>query len=90
MNHPRFRNIKFTRNKDDEDCLEVKIPVANVKEYSQWSEHLKDAPTESENFLLPQKHDFQKEGFCGSSGFVNVRFGIFLDLVPEFPLCACR
>lgn len=29
VNHPRFGNLKFTRNKDDEDCIEVKIPVAN-------------------------------------------------------------
>ena len=72
VNHPRFQNIKFTRNKKDEDCIEVKIPVANIKEYNQWVSSLKDAPTLSQNFLLPQTHDFQKEGLCGSSGFVNV------------------
>lgn len=32
------------------------MPVANVKEYDQWAASLKDAPAESENYLLPLKH----------------------------------
>lgn len=56
INHPKFQNVKFTRNKNDEDCIEVQLPVANVREYNQWVSDLKDAPTHSENFLLPEAH----------------------------------
>lgn len=56
INHPRFQNIKVIKNNDDEEKIEVKVAVANEKEYNQWVTALKELPNDAENFLLPESY----------------------------------
>lgn len=72
INHPRFQNIRVVRNGFDGDRIEVKVAVANENEYNQWANQVKGLSFNTENFLLPESHTFEKEGFCGSTGFVTV------------------
>lgn len=65
------------KNNDDEEKIEVKVAVANEKEYNQWVAALKELPNDAENFLLPESYEFEKEGFCGSTGFVTIIFNNF-------------
>lgn len=86
INHPRFQNIKVIKNNDDEEKIEVKVAVANEKEYNQWVAALKELPNDAENFLLPESYEFEKEGFCGSTGFVTVSSCLFRSSLIIFHL----
>ena len=74
INHPRFSNYSMEKTKNGQDVIKIKQPITNEKEFIQWGNKLKNAPLNSEVNLFPRKYEFKKEGYCGSSGFVDVPF----------------
>ena len=71
INHEVFSNRTIVKNGPEEESILVKVAVPHQKDYQAWADKLKKVG-QSEGLLLPKKHNFQKEGFCGMSGVVEV------------------
>ena len=37
INHPRFQSSKIVQDKEENDNIEIRLPVANEREYTTWA-----------------------------------------------------
>jgi hypothetical protein len=86
--HEVFSNRQIIKNGQDEESILVKVAVPHQKEYLSWVGHLtKTGPNEA--LLLPKSHSFNKQGFCGLSGVVDVSLPLPRSTTKTTPSC-CR
>ena len=71
IHHERFANRVILKSDKEEDVIMIKVALPSEKEYNAWKEELLKLG-EQDTLLLPKRHSFQREGFCGSTGYVEV------------------
>lgn len=62
----------------------IKVALPSEKEYNVWKEDLGKLG-EQEVLLLPKRHSFHREGFCGSTGYVEVLFPLSQLIYENYP-----
>ena len=71
IHHERFANRVIIKSDKEDDEIMIKVALPSEKEYNVWKDELGKLG-EQEALLLPKRHSFHREGFCGSTGYVEV------------------
>lgn len=72
INHERFTNKELVKCEEGEVGIQIKVSVPSEKEYNSWLVEFEKIEMR-EPLMLPHKQKFNKNGFCGSAGVVEVR-----------------
>lgn len=74
--HQVFSNRQIVKNGTEDQNILVKVAVPHQRDYLTWVQKLTKLGYH-ESLLLPKRHSFNKQGFCGLSGVVDVRTDSF-------------
>lgn len=74
IEHPHFLHAEIVDvDQKGDQLIKMRVPVHGEKTIKDWETGLNEIRAfDRESLLLPAYHSFESQGFCGTSGMLNV------------------